>query len=161
MALDWRGKTRWLKKRMEEESAAGIRKVHEKRRSTKKDRLRSKKHKTKTESASNRAKELRINATPHEVRVKNFLMERGIDFKFQKIVYTRSSYYIIDFYFHNHRLCLEIDGSSHHTDEGIIHDKLRDSTLKNMGMRVLHIENDMIDHDFGFFVGELSRIGIL
>jgi very-short-patch-repair endonuclease len=45
--------------------------------------------------------------------------------------------YILDFYCSNARLAVEVDGSSHETDEQLRHDARRDNWLREQGIRVV------------------------
>ena len=50
--------------------------------------------------------------------------------------------YILDFYCPALRLCLELDGQSHYTIDGDLHDYNRDSwLLENHGIQTLRYEN--------------------
>ena len=62
---------------------------------------------------------------------------RGIQFYRQKPVGP----YIVDFYAAHGKLVIELDGSQHHTPEGMAADKQRDAFLANQGLLVLRFNN--------------------
>jgi very-short-patch-repair endonuclease len=83
------------------------------------------------------AKRLRQNPTPYEVLFRYKLQEWKIRFKFQKILCG----YVADFYLPEYECIVEIDGSGHYTEWGLLKDKLRDAELRHAGYSVLHIRN--------------------
>ena len=56
--------------------------------------------------------------------------------------------YIADFYCHQARLVIELDGSQHYTAEGKFYDKIRTETLKKYGLHVIRFSNRDIDDKF-------------
>ena len=62
---------------------------------------------------------------------------RGIQFYRQKPIGP----YIVDFYAARGKLVIELDGSQHHTPEGIAADIKRDAFLANQGIFVLRFNN--------------------
>ncbi len=55
--------------------------------------------------------------------------------------------YIVDFYCHKAKLVIEIDGSQHYTNEGIVMDKVRDEFFENIGIKVLRFSNNEVFSD--------------
>jgi very-short-patch-repair endonuclease len=49
--------------------------------------------------------------------------------------------YVLDFYCPSEKLCIELDGAPHFSEEGYLQDIKRDEFLKSMGIKVLRIEN--------------------
>jgi very-short-patch-repair endonuclease len=49
--------------------------------------------------------------------------------------------YILDFYCHDYKLCLELDGGQHYTDEGQQRDEGGDAFLKARGICTLRFSN--------------------
>ncbi len=49
--------------------------------------------------------------------------------------------YILDFYSSGAKLCIELDGSQHLTDEGMGKDKIRDRDLKEAGVKILRFSD--------------------
>ena len=88
----------------------------------------------------NRRKYLRHNATPAEKLLWQYLRNRQLDgYKFRR----QHSYgpYIMDFYCPELRLCIELDGKSHFTFEGMEKDDIRNEYLRQAQIDVLRIEN--------------------
>jgi len=86
------------------------------------------------------ARELRKNMTDAEmllwskVRRKQLL---GYQFYRQRTI----GRYIVDFYCPKTKLVIEIDGGQHYFEEEAEADKLRDSYITNLGLRVLRFTN--------------------
>ncbi len=91
----------------------------------------------------NKAKELRKKQTPAEetfwqlVRDKKFF---GLKFRRQHQIGT----YIVDFYCHEHKLIIELDGEIHQIEEQQKHDKIKDRYLTSLGNKVIRFTNDKI-----------------
>jgi len=55
--------------------------------------------------------------------------------------------YIADFYCHQAKLIIEVDGSQHSSDDSIEYDRIRDDYLESMGLTVLRFTNsDVMDN---------------
>ena len=92
-----------------------------------------------------RAKELRKNATPQENELwYKFLRTYPIRFQRQKTI----GQFIVDFYCHEAKLAIELDGSQHFTPEGITHDEARTTAIETVGVTVLRFTNRDIDSQF-------------
>ncbi len=87
------------------------------------------------------AKELRQNMTLSEVllwqKIRNKQM-LGYDFDRQRHI----DKYIVDFYCKDLKLAIEIDGSSHHSEERYTADLERQKQLEKLGVRFLRL-NDL------------------
>jgi very-short-patch-repair endonuclease len=84
------------------------------------------------------ARNLRNNPTHSEVRMWKHLKGDafyGYDFHRQKPIGN----YIVDFYCHQLRLVIEIDGITHNYDDVIEKDKIRDNYLHSLGLTVMRI----------------------
>lgn len=91
------------------------------------------------------AKELRKNMTPQEKKMwYKFLSKYPIRFQRQKAIDN----YIVDFYCHEARLAIELDGSQHQSRNGKIADNLRTDILRDSGVRVLRFSNEAVDNNF-------------
>ena len=91
------------------------------------------------------AKELRRNMTRQEKHLwYDFLKTYPIKIYKQRIIGN----YIVDFYCSAINLVIEIDGSQHYMDKGIIKDKIRDNFLKENNLKVLRFSNLDIDRNF-------------
>ena len=84
------------------------------------------------------AKELRKNMTKEERHLwYDFLREYPVKFTRQKVL----GKYIADFYCARANVVVELDGSQHYEDEGLIDDKKRTEYLKQYGIKVIRISN--------------------
>ena len=91
------------------------------------------------------AKSLRKNATPQENHLwYDFLRNYQPRFQRQKAI----DGYIADFYCHEARLVIELDGSQHFTPEGMTYDEARTRVLNAYGLTVLRFTNHQIDSEF-------------
>ena len=88
------------------------------------------------------SKELRKKATTSETVLKNRLTKLNIQFTFQFVVHKPESFYIIDFYIHSGKICMEVDGGYHNDPEQVEKDKIRDKYLISKGYRVIRITNE-------------------
>ena len=92
-----------------------------------------------------RAKELRKNATPQENELwYKFLRTYPIRFQRQKTI----GQFIVDFYCHEAKLAIELDGSQHFTPEGITYDEARTAAIETFGVAVLRFTNRDIESEF-------------
>ena len=92
-----------------------------------------------------RAKELRKNATPQENELwYKFLRTYPVRFQRQKTI----GQFIVDFYCHEAKLAIELDGSQHFTPEGITYDEARTAAIETVGVEVLRFTNRDIDNQF-------------
>jgi very-short-patch-repair endonuclease len=157
MALDWNGKTKWLKKKMgaEDEFRATQKRKSNPRRKVKRKQIK------KSNQAKDRAEQLTRDATPQEIVLKELFDYEAISYQFQKIIYVNGSYCIADFYFPKIHLVLEVDGYYHFTPEGKAKDKIRNRNLRQLGYRVIHVINSEVDHDFMSVYDRFVGLGIL
>ena len=56
--------------------------------------------------------------------------------------------FIVDFYCHQARLVVELDGLQHYTQEGRLHDAARTEVLEKHGIYVLRFLNKDVDKNF-------------
>jgi very-short-patch-repair endonuclease len=90
-----------------------------------------------------RAAELRHQMTPEERIVWQELRGNrlGVHFRRQQPLAP----YIVDFYCHQARLVVEIDGSPHRRQQG--YDHQRDAYMTRIGIRVLRVANHTVRND--------------
>ena len=87
------------------------------------------------------ARTLRKCATPTEKTMWHWLRHRYlVGYKFRR--QHPMGRYILDFYCTELKLCIELDGRTHNTDHGAIHDEERTRRLSEMGVTVLRFWND-------------------
>jgi len=65
-------------------------------------------------------------------------------------------FYIADFYCHNLRLVIEVDGEIHTEKEIRSHDESRDGELERFGIKVLRFTNNQILHDSDLVVEKIN-----
>ena len=84
------------------------------------------------------AKELRKNMTKEERHLwYDFLKNYPIKFTRQKVL----GKYIADFYCAKANLVIELDGSQHYEDVGLMNDEKRTQYLEQYGIKVIRISN--------------------
>jgi very-short-patch-repair endonuclease len=101
-----------------------------------------------------KARELRNNMTLAEILLWSELRSKKVDgykFRRQQPIFD----YIADFYCHELKLIIEVDGEIHTLSEQVEKDKKRDRILKINGFNVLHLSNYEIEGDL---VGSVKKI---
>ncbi|PWB88719.1 endonuclease domain-containing protein [Methylocystis sp. MitZ-2018] len=94
--------------------------------------------------ASPRARELRKNMTPQEVKLWSQLRKlrpQGFHFRRQAPIEG----YVLDFVCYKYRLIVEADGAQHGEDKGLRRDAKRDAIFRANGFHVLRFWNHEID----------------
>ena len=56
--------------------------------------------------------------------------------------------YIVDFYCHSARLIIELDGSQHYEEKGLLKDKIRTERIKLRNLAVIRIPNNEVNRNF-------------
>ena len=96
-------------------------------------------------SLTGNARNLRKNMTKEERHLwYDFLRSYPVRFLRQKAI----DQYIVDFYCHDARLVVELDGSQHFESAGQKKDKARDLQLESRNMMVLRIPNNEVNQNF-------------
>ena len=91
------------------------------------------------------AKKLRKNMTKEERHLwYDFLRNYPIRFLRQKVIDN----YIVDFYCHEARLVIELDGSQHYEKQAKIEDKIRTAVLEKRNLTVIRFPNNEINNNF-------------
>ena len=100
------------------------------------------------------ARELRKNSTLGEVLLWKQISRRklGVQFHRQVPVYK----YIIDFYCHELKLAIEIDGSSHDSQSQKQKDLIRDYNLRQLGIKVIRIDDSDMKRNMGSVISFLT-----
>ncbi|MGN0492681.1 MAG: endonuclease domain-containing protein [Acutalibacteraceae bacterium] len=101
------------------------------------------KHNTKL---TDNAKALRKNMTKEERHLwYDFLRSYTVRFLRQKVIDN----YIADFYCHDARLIIELDGSQHYEEKGLLKDKIRTERIESRNLTVIRIPNNEVNNNFG------------
>ena len=74
----------------------------------------------------------------------DFLRLYPIRFLRQKIIDN----YIVDFYCHEARLIIELDGSQHYEKNGLLKDKIRTEKIESRNLTVIRIPNNEVNQNF-------------
>ena len=89
------------------------------------------------------SRRLRQEATKAE----NILWKMLRNKKFRKLKFRRQhplKNYILDFYCHEKKLCIELDGSGHNEISQALYDAARTGELVDEGLTVLRFKNEMV-----------------
>jgi len=96
------------------------------------------------------ARDLRKNNTRAEQIAWGCLKDRRLDgYKFRRQVPIEN--YIVDFYCHELKLVIELDGDIHSETVQFIHDQKRDARLRELGFTVMRFSNEVMYNDSDFF----------
>ena len=91
------------------------------------------------------ARMLRKNMTKEESHLwYDFLRNYPVRFLRQKVIDN----FIVDFYCHQARLIIELDGSQHYEKQGLLKDKIRTERLEKRDLTVMRIPNNEINCNF-------------
>ncbi len=91
------------------------------------------------------ARKLRKNMTKEERHIwYDFLRTYPTRFLRQKVIDD----YIVDFYCHEARLIIELDGSQHYEEKGLLKDRIRTERIENRNLKVVRIPNIEINKNF-------------
>ena len=74
----------------------------------------------------------------------DFLRTYPVRFLRQKVIDN----YIVDFYCHEARLIIELDGSQHYEEKGLIKDKIRTQKIEKRDLTVIRIPNNEVKYNF-------------
>jgi very-short-patch-repair endonuclease len=103
-----------------------------------------------------RAEELRKNQTADEKLLWLHLKRNqlGVRFKRQHPIWM----YIADFYCHELKLVIEVDGSIHNVKEVMESDKIREEDIISFGIRVIRFTNREIKTDIVSVVNKIQAV---
>lgn len=102
-----------------------------------------------------RARELRNRMTKAEIILWTRLKSRqicGFKFRRQQAILD----YIVDFYCHDLRLIIEVDGEVHNLPEISKSDKTRENIIINNGYKLLHLTNHEIETNLDHSVSKIK-----
>ena len=98
-----------------------------------------------TPSLTPNARTLRKNMTKEERHLwYDFLRDYPVRFLRQKVI----DCYIADFYCSEAKLIIELDGSQHFSEEGLLKDAIRTTVLENRGLTVMRVPNNEVFRNF-------------
>jgi len=100
------------------------------------------------------ARELRKEQTQEEVRVWNILRNRkfkGLKFRRQHVLEG----FVVDFYCHELRLAVEIDGDVHNKQKD--YDELRQALIESKDIRFIRVTNDEINRDINILLNRIEE----
>ncbi len=101
------------------------------------------------------ARQLRQNMTRAEKELWKHIHNKSLGHKFrnQHAIYK----YVVDFYCHDLRLFIEVDGSIHTLIEIALNDKDREYNLLSLGLHIIRFTNDEIFHDIERVLLEIKK----
>ena len=65
--------------------------------------------------------------------------------------------FIVDFYCHEYRLVIEVDGDIHNDENAIQYDFIRTDVLNNLGLKVIRFSNDQILFSLNSVIEKIQR----
>lgn len=94
--------------------------------------------------------------TPAEKVLWNFLKNKSLEgFKFRR--QHPIDKYIVDFYCHQKKLVIEVDGSIHDQLNQKEYDSGRTSVLEEFGLKVIRFRNEEVLDNFQSVIGRISK----
>ena len=102
------------------------------------------------------AKKLREEITPAEALLWEFLRNRNTGFKFRR--QHPLSIYVADFYCHELKLVIEVDGSVHDEINQKMHDESRTNNLKLTGITVVRFTNEDVLNNIDAVLKRITSI---
>ena len=95
-----------------------------------------------------RRKELRASMTAAEVALWTLLKNKQLSGRKFRRQFSIGKY-IVDFYCHEEKLAIELDGADHFTEAGMKYDFVREDFLKTQNIRVIRVENKKVFENTG------------
>ena len=111
---------------------------------------------TNKSSTKERRRELRKNQTKVEKELWLKIRNRQLGVKFRR--QYNIDYYIVDFYCHELRLIIELDGYIHGEEGNIKKDKRRENYLKNKGYSIIRYRNEQVKYEMESILQDLINI---
>ncbi len=102
------------------------------------------------------ARELRKNFTLGEALLWKEISKRRLGVQFHRQVPVHE--YILDFYCHELKLAIELDGSSHDTTDQKEKNLIRDYDLEQLGIKVIRIDDLDVKRNMDSVIRFLERI---
>jgi cyclase len=102
------------------------------------------------------AKELRNNPTKAEKKLWKMLNRKQLGIKFRRQHPIKT--YIADFYCHEKKLVIEIDGGYHLKRDQIEYDNLRSEEITKFGIKVIRFKNEEVLNSIGNVLEEIKSV---
>jgi len=102
-----------------------------------------------------RARELRKNCTESEKILWEYIRRKQLGYEFHRQIPVDQ--YIVDFYCHELMLAIEIDGTSHDTDDAKVNDAQRQAKLEGLGVSFLRFRDELVKTNPEFVVKVIER----
>jgi len=103
-----------------------------------------------------RAEDLRSKMTSSESKLWEVLKNKdAIGYRFRR--QHPLGHYILDFYNHKLKLCIEVDGEYHEYQEQKEHDMERDEFLKFNGITVIRFKNQEVENNLKSVIGDINK----
>ena len=91
------------------------------------------------------ARYLRKNMTKEERHLwYDFLRDYPVQFKRQEVIIK----FVVDYFCPSAKLAIELDGSQHYEPDSMAYDEERTKFLEGLGIRVIRIPNNEVNHNF-------------
>ncbi len=102
------------------------------------------------------AKILRNNQTSAEKKLWEYLKNNQLGNRFRR--QHPISSYIVDFYCHEVKLVIEVDGEYHNETDQTEQDKFRTEEIECFGIKVIRFTNYQVFNDIGFVICEIRKL---
>lgn len=102
-----------------------------------------------------RARELRKKSTLSEVVLWKAIQKKQLGVQFHRQVPI--DYFIVDFYCHELKLAIEIDGGIHDHEENLFKDEQRQNKLEDLGVKFLRFRDNEVMNDLDGVLGEIKN----
>lgn len=102
------------------------------------------------------ARQLRKQLTEAEEKLWQHIRNRkvnGAKFRRQHAL----KHYVLDFYCHEAKLAIEIDGGIHSEKENLSYDKNRTNVLEELDIKVIRFTNEQVMKDLGRVLNEIEK----
>lgn len=105
-------------------------------------------------NAFKKAGELRTSMTPSELALWEELKGKKLGLKFRR--QHPIGHFIADFYCHELKLVVEVDGEIHQQKDQAEYDQGRDYEMKELGLNIIRLSNDQIRKDINGSVNKIK-----
>lgn len=101
------------------------------------------------------AREMRRSSTDAEEKLWRLIRDRRLNaakFRRQHAI----SFFVLDFYCHEVKLCVEVDGGIHKATQNREYDEARTLALKELGITVIRFSNEAVEKDITTVVDSIN-----